>query len=377
MNKRLALYFLLFFALSSCAPQITPNTANNAADIKSYLVMDGKLDKQAIQMMLYIDVHRDIEGKSELLWKGYYYDNSGENPKLLAENQHDGSWLSMGLFPDNGGHILAQFDGIFDEGAYEGKQKNQNKELPFSLSLSEYFTPLKQFYDFQEIAVSREDRDYHVKTTYEIAWYLPEDKKIRQGLLEDMGIDSFVDFDTYNQGQVREITQQYVQDVNEYLDNLEADDYLVEYMWEHEHLYRLMPLLDNEKYLVMESHYYIYAGGAHGFHGTLYHTFDKRSDKWLKLSDILDMRAETEILEVMEEELRRQYDIPEEDNLSSYDNSIFLVDKLTMTDNFTLSKEGITFRYGLYELTPYSHGYFNFTVPYGLLAPFIKAGFEY
>lgn len=376
MNKRLSLYFSSLFLLTSCAQQITQKSLSTPV-IKDYFVMNGELNKQPVSMMLYIDVHRDIDEQSTLQWKGYFYDQSGENPKLLAEHQQDGSWLSLGLFPENGGHMLAQFNGVFEEGTYEGKQKIQNRELPFSMSLSDNYTPLEQFYDYREIPVSREERDYHVKATYEIAWYLPQDNNIRQGLLEDIGITSFVDFDTYNQSQVREITQQYVQDVNEYLDALDPDFEPVDYMWNHEHLYRLLPLLDNEKYLVMESHYYIYAGGAHGFHGTIYHTYDKRSNKWLNLSDILDLRAESEILKVMEKELRKQYDIPEAVGLSVSDESIFLFDELSMTENFTLNKEGITFHYGLYEMTPYSHGYFNLTIPYGLLAPFIKAGFEY
>lgn len=115
---------------------------------------------------------------------------------------------------------------------------------------------------------------------------------------------------------------------------------------------------------------YHYSGGAHGLANQDYYVFDMTKQKRLTPNDILlpNKKAQLEML------VKAQFI----DWIKQNDQDPIEYQKtwqFKLTDNFTFDKNGVTFIYQPYEISPYAYGMPKFTVPYAALKGIVKSDY--
>lgn len=112
-----------------------------------------------------------------------------------------------------------------------------------------------------------------------------------------------------------------------------------------------------------------YSGGAHGSAFDNYYNLDLKQKKQLQLADLLLPEQQPKLYELVHQQYAdwvKQNDLSAD--LSKYEQDW----PFKLTDNFTLSEEGLVFAYGQYEIGPYAVGMPQFTVPYAQLSGIMK-----
>lgn len=130
-------------------------------------------------------------------------------------------------------------------------------------------------------------------------------------------------------------------------------------------------IIFNDKYFATLSFSnYQFMGGAHGMFGETYLVIDTKKGKELKLNDIFDKQS----LVILEKRMiKKAYAYTGFENPVSLQDAGYLVDKIEVTDNFSLSAKGITFVYQPYEIAPYAAGMPAFLFTWEELKDLIKA----
>lgn len=114
---------------------------------------------------------------------------------------------------------------------------------------------------------------------------------------------------------------------------------------------------------------YQYMGGAHGNSNSTYKVFDLQTGKPLKLSDILQDGHETKLSKMIENEIREQLEIPDNESLKEFglfENSV------KPNQNFYLDRSGIGFFYNRYELAAYVFPPFDVYIPFSKIKGMLK-----
>lgn len=118
---------------------------------------------------------------------------------------------------------------------------------------------------------------------------------------------------------------------------------------------------------LFEINTYIYLGGAHGVGGSEYKMFDVALKKELGLKDILLPRQRTKFKALAYTEYK--------DWVKKSDNEIESYEEywpFVLTENATLTLEGVALTYQPYEIAPYAYGMPTLTIPYSKLRGVIK-----
>lgn len=128
---------------------------------------------------------------------------------------------------------------------------------------------------------------------------------------------------------------------------------------------------NEDNMVVINQFAYEYTGGAHGNYHSNYLCIDSRNKKLLTLQDILTV-DEPRLIQLLEAQTRKLFQIADGEPLNGY----LLTDSLHVPDQFYISKKGITFVYGIYEIAAYANGEINLFIPYskiqGMLTPYFK-----
>ncbi len=103
-----------------------------------------------------------------------------------------------------------------------------------------------------------------------------------------------------------------------------------------------------------------YTGGAHGMYGTTYLVYNREKNKVVSLEDMYTAEEIKEITKKAEEIFRKQEGLKPSDDYADY---FFENGKFYLSKNFSLTKEGLVFHYGLYEIKPYVSGVTEIVVP--------------
>ncbi len=113
-------------------------------------------------------------------------------------------------------------------------------------------------------------------------------------------------------------------------------------------------------YLCLKFEFNEYTGGAHGMYGTTYLVYNREKNKVVSLDEMYTKEEINNITKKAEEIFRKQEGLSATDDYSNYffEKGIFY-----LPSNFTLSKEGLVFHYGLYEIKPYVAGVTEIVVP--------------
>jgi hypothetical protein len=98
---------------------------------------------------------------------------------------------------------------------------------------------------------------------------------------------------------------------------------------------------------------YQYLGGAHGMFDETYLVIDTKNGNKVKLNDIFDKQN---LVTLEKRMLKKAYAYTGFENATSPRDAGYLVDKIKITENFSLNAKGITFVYQPYEIAPYAVG---------------------
>lgn len=123
--------------------------------------------------------------------------------------------------------------------------------------------------------------------------------------------------------------------------------------------------------LVYKIYYTEYTGGAHGTYGTTYMNFDLKNLHKLELDDIFTGDYAEALTDLLWNQLIMEHKVTGREDLE--DMGYGITGELAPTENFYLSKEGITFFYNIYEFTPYVMGETKITLPYEVISHLLSS----
>lgn len=117
-----------------------------------------------------------------------------------------------------------------------------------------------------------------------------------------------------------------------------------------------------------------YTGGAHGVYMTTYLNIDLRTLKQLTLDDLFTDNYQEPLTELLWNQLMEDNNVGSRQELEElgYGTS----GELTPTENFHISKEGVTFCYNIYEIAPYVMGATEILLNWDLLKDIRNTQFE-
>lgn len=114
------------------------------------------------------------------------------------------------------------------------------------------------------------------------------------------------------------------------------------------------------KNIVLKTNFYIFTGGAHGYGGTHFMNFDRKTGKLLTHQDLIsDVPAFTDFVE---EAFRRQYEIPAEADINSK-GFLFEDGKFVLPENIAVKENEVILIYNPYEAASYAEGPLRFLFP--------------
>ncbi|AFM04313.1 Protein of unknown function (DUF3298) [Bernardetia litoralis DSM 6794] len=259
---------------------------------------------------------------------------------------------------DNQGEKTEFITGNINQNAFVGNWKNKDKSKTLSISLVEDYSKSIAF-DFISIKDSiKLFKNKKVTPQATFSDVIVEIKQVPQGS---------------NLSKIKELLKKYQSTENkgssqsakqtienhkksffkEYLDvNKDQDeDYLYAANWVNE---SSASVIFNDNYFATLSFSnYQYLGGAHGMYGENFLVIDIKNGKEIRLSDIFDKQSLATLEKKM---IKKAYTYTGFEDAKSLQDAGYLVDKIEVTENFSLNAKGITFVYQPYEIAPYAAG---------------------
>ena len=117
--------------------------------------------------------------------------------------------------------------------------------------------------------------------------------------------------------------------------------------------------------LVYRIDYNEYTGGAHGIYMATYLNMDLTLMRPLRLDDIFVGDYKDALTDLIWNQLMADNKVTTHEALE--DMGYAYNGDIAPTENFYLSKEGITFYYNVYDITPYSMGPVKVTIPFAMM----------
>ena len=117
--------------------------------------------------------------------------------------------------------------------------------------------------------------------------------------------------------------------------------------------------------LVYRVDYNEYTGGAHGMYMSTFLNMDLTLMRPLRLDDIFVGDFQEALTDLIWNQLMADNKVTTHEALE--DMGYASTGDIAPTENFYLSKEGITFYYNIYDITPYSMGPVKVTIPYSMM----------
>ncbi|WP_316830010.1 DUF3298 and DUF4163 domain-containing protein [Pedobacter aquatilis] len=114
-----------------------------------------------------------------------------------------------------------------------------------------------------------------------------------------------------------------------------------------------------------------YTGGAHGNYASTMYCLDVQNKRQLMLGDVV--KADSTVLQqLLEKNLRKQYNIKAQDKIST----VLFDDFLKPNKNFYFNKNGLAFMYNPYEVASYAQGQIVVFIPFAELKPYLVPAFS-
>ncbi len=181
----------------------------------------------------------------------------------------------------------------------------------------------------------------------------------------------------YATGLPREAVKNYTQTyVNEYRSDLEPMYTKEKETWKDDGMntdawYSYYKTIEShvqlctDQLLVYRSHMEEYTGGAHGIYMTYFANFDLRTHKLLQIEDIFVEDYREKLTGLLWKKLMADNKVASRQEAEELGYGT--TGELEPTNNFYLSRKGITFYYNIYEIAPYAMGAIEICLPWNML----------
>jgi hypothetical protein len=117
---------------------------------------------------------------------------------------------------------------------------------------------------------------------------------------------------------------------------------------------------------------YSYTGGAHPNSWMVFLNFDRETGELVSLRDLLIPGFDNKLNLLIEGQFRKDNDINQNEDISNNDKFSLFENKINYTNNFYITKDGISFFYNAYEIAAYVYGPIEVNIPYSKLKELIK-----
>lgn len=334
---------LMFFAFSSQA-QFKPSDFSH-----KFLV--GKINgNMSVRMLLNKKKRSKWTNKNNLT--GYYYYTRNKGNVVMLE----GTW------EENGRMII------------EGKVKVKGKYTKNGAFAGRWDKDAKKLIGTWTATGGKRSYPFELYETYnqgglqaEMQWM---DEMTMFGKKAPRGVSVSFLYPRMKGGKVAKIINTYVDENMLRNPQERAARFIKNFMEEHQEGSRisysedhLITVQTNEKnILTLAYDLNGFSGGAHGYYNTRYTSFDLRTGKELKMTDIFKPGFEQPVRKLITDQMRIEG---------------LLIDLTTKKDyplpkNFYFRPDGIAFFYNVYEIGPYVAGSRQVVVPYGKLKKYIN-----
>lgn len=118
--------------------------------------------------------------------------------------------------------------------------------------------------------------------------------------------------------------------------------------------------------LIYRIDYNEYTGGAHGIYMTTYLNMDLLRIRPIRLEDLFVEDYQDALTDLLWNQLMADHGAKTREELE--DMGYGSTGEIAPTENFYLEKDGITFFYNVYEITPYAMGAVQIKLPYDIMA---------
>lgn len=130
---------------------------------------------------------------------------------------------------------------------------------------------------------------------------------------------------------------------------------------QHELEIILTPTYTSNEVLSVQTNFYQFSGGAHGYGGVLFQNFNVKTGAEMTIPELFkDVDAFTAFAKA---EFRTQQDIPEEASINST-GFMFEDDVFTLPENIGFTDEGMVLYYNSYEVSAYADGAQEVIIPW-------------
>ncbi|MDH6308994.1 hypothetical protein M2451_001548 [Dysgonomonas sp. PFB1-18] len=116
---------------------------------------------------------------------------------------------------------------------------------------------------------------------------------------------------------------------------------------------------------------YSYTGGAHGMHGTSYRNIDKRSGTLIKEDQLFKPGYADKLAILIQNEIERRNNAESKNEVEAIP-LLEDVKDVKPNGNFYFTKDGVTYAYNIYEISPYSQGIVEITIPHEQITPLVN-----
>ena len=127
-----------------------------------------------------------------------------------------------------------------------------------------------------------------------------------------------------------------------------------------------------KKYLMLHTNTNWFMGGNHPISMEYYYVYNRKDFKRIKLDDLFQKGYDQKLLNIAEENFRKQEKLKPADKLSEEQGYFFNNQRFILNDNFVLNEQGIKFLFNVYEIKPYAAGITELEISYEQLKGILK-----
>jgi len=330
---------------------------------QSYFYLKGNISSIPITMQMYIYGHQ-INGV-------YWYDTQGKPIDFFGDDTTlPGSIVLKNYINDGEETIILNKAGKDFSGTWSSTKKPGSLKVILSESKSNIEF---DFYSTDSIYATQINGE-EVTCSYSGSMIWPRgDDKFSKTLAHKIKLALSNDSLSSDQPDIflKKRQTQYIDQSRKMFDSMSADQI---HTFSMESYMNIGLLYQSKHNLCIRTRFYDYEGGAHGYGGDLYKTYDLESSEQLILDDIFTASGMEVLPLLIEKQIKQDRGLRSSDPISSA--GLFDEGVVKVTDNFYLTPSGIGFFYNQYEIAPYASGQYDVFLNYDVLKNYLRPTFK-
>jgi hypothetical protein len=135
--------------------------------------------------------------------------------------------------------------------------------------------------------------------------------------------------------------------------------------------------LNNSRWVTISTSDYTYLGGAHPNSSYYLETYDRKTGKKVRLTDLVAAKDMPKFEQLVAAALRKILEMQPNESWDDAGLFVWQDGKFTITDNIGLHPEGLRVYYNTYEIAPYALGAFDVMLTRDQLKGLLQAGIQW